>query len=279
MRRAGSATALGRRRFLAVGAGIGAALLAGCSAGDLDAGDPTTSGTADAEGSVGTFRLLISDQPVAIDEFDSLDVSFDRARVFRGAGDDEATATTTTTGTSTETAASTGTELAGDEDPEDGADQEGFTVLDLDGATVDLTQVVGDKAMGVFEGELPAGRYRKIELFAGDVGGVVDGEPVAVTIPSGKLQLVKPFEVAAGESLSYVFDINVVRKGQSAEYNLLPVISESGVAGEDVAAEEVTPGEAANGAGGDGADGAAAGGPPDDASGNQSDDGDPAESA
>lgn len=36
-----------------------------------------------------------------------------------------------------------------------------------------------------------------------------------------------------------MFDITVVGKGQTGEYNLLPVISESGVAGKDVQAREV----------------------------------------
>lgn len=55
----------------------------------------------------------------------------------------------------------------------------------------------------------------------------------------GKLQIVKPFEVGPGETLTFVFDITVVERGQTGEYNLLPVISESGVAGKDVQAREV----------------------------------------
>ena len=90
----------------------------------------------------------------------------------------------------------------------------------------------------MFDGELREGRYTKIELYAADVVGVVDDEEVEVKIPSGKLQIVKSFEVRAGETVSFVFDINVVKRGPNG-YNLLPVISESGVAGEDVEVEEV----------------------------------------
>lgn len=280
---ADSDRAIDRRRFLAAGAGLGATLVAGCSTGDLADGTAGDGPTAGSDELVGTFELLISDQPVAIDEFDSLDVSFDRARVFRADGDGDATSPTatptpTSTASATETTSPSGTTTGSptvaspvtDTESESGEDdQQGFAVLDLDGATVDLTQVVGDKAMGVFEGELAEGRYAKIELYAADVVGVVDGETVQVTIPSGKLQLIKPFEVVAGETLRFVFDINVVRKGQSGEYNLLPVISESGVAGTDVPVEDVTPGGDSNGAD----DGAAAeddaGGPPDDQAGNQ----------
>lgn len=274
-----------RRHFLAIGAGLGATMLAGCSTeaplSDGADGGTTTSDSSGATAATGTFRLLISDQPTAIDDFDSLDVSFDRARIFRGEGADgdgdanndgdasdtspaNATKTDTATLNATETATAaanetematanataTATETASE--PADDADdgQRGFFVIDLGGATVDLTQVVGDKAMGVFDGELPEGRYTKIELYAASVEGVVDGEPVDVMIPSGKLQIVKPFEVVAGETLSFVFDINVVEKGQTGEYNLLPVISGSGVAGKDVEVENVGNARGANAAGG-----------------------------
>ncbi|WP_229124596.1 DUF4382 domain-containing protein [Halapricum desulfuricans] len=281
-----------RRRFLLAGTAVGTTLLTGCSgdpgsggsgndtdspegdAGtDSDDSTPEETSTGDeSDADTGTFRLLISDRPVAIDEFDSLDVSFDRARVFRSGqregdgsdSDDNETATGTQT-VGNETGATTeprtaenetetqttetqsddsGTETATeDTGDDDGGGERGFFRLDLDGATVDLTQVVGDKAMGVFEDDLPAGRYSKIELYAVDVEGIVDGESVPVKIPSGKLQIVKPFEVTAGETVEFVFDINVVEKGKSGGYNLLPVISGSGVAGRDVDVEEVGPDE------------------------------------
>jgi hypothetical protein len=250
-----------RRRFLVAGASVGATLLAGCASDtdpgesdgaatstDATGGDPTASGGTTT--AYGNFRLLISDQPVAIDEFDSLVVTLDRARVFRTEGDDgtatptgNATATPTPDGNGTATSTATPTETPtpdgdGQAGGEDG-DQRGFSIVDLDGAAVDLTRVVGDKAITVFDGDLPTGRYTKIELYAAEVDGVVDGETVDVTIPSGKLQITKPFEVVAGESVDFVSDINVVKRGNAGGYNLLPVISESGVAGEDVEVTEI----------------------------------------
>ncbi|AUG48795.1 hypothetical protein BVU17_00585 [Haloarcula taiwanensis] len=258
---------------MATGAGVGVGLLAGCSGSsdsggsDGTSGDGTSAGGSTDEdamtddgGTVGTFRLLISDQPAAIGDFDSLDVSFSKARIFRAKDSEEtderadatkteATEAATAEATETETAESTEMDTADDDaedEAEDGEDMDeeadedegGFEVRDLDGATVDLTEVVGDKAIGVLDGELEAGRYSKIELYAESVDGVVDGESVDVKIPSEKLQLTKPFEVVAGESVEFVFDINVVKKGTGG-YNLLPVISESGVAGKDVEIEEV----------------------------------------
>jgi hypothetical protein len=130
----------------------------------------------------------------------------------------EATATTMST-------PATETEAGGDE-------ARGFVEFDL-------TQVVGDRAVSVLEGELEVGRYSGIELRVESAEGVVDGEPVDVMVPSDRLRIVRPFEIAADAELAFVFDINVVRKGRSGEYNPLPVIGKSGVAGEDVEVEEV----------------------------------------
>jgi hypothetical protein len=58
-------------------------------------------------------------------------------------------------------------------------------------------------------------------------------------VPSERLRIIKPVEISAVAELSYVFDINVIQKGPMSEYNLLPVIGESGVAGEDVEVDEV----------------------------------------
>ncbi|MFW5918605.1 MAG: DUF4382 domain-containing protein [Halanaeroarchaeum sp.] len=200
------AVGIGRRKFLAVGGALATTLVAGCS------GDST--GT-------GEFRLLISDQPTDIDDFESLDVTLSSARVFR-ADDDEELTTGVVNETSTET--------------EDG---EGFVEFDLDSVTVDLTQVKGDRAVSVLEDELEEGRYSGIELRVASAEGVVDGEDVEVTVPSDRLRIIKPFEIGADEELSFVFDINVVQKGPADGYNLLPVIGKSGVAGEDVEVEEV----------------------------------------
>jgi hypothetical protein len=294
-------TQLRRRGLLTLGAGLGVTMLAGCTS---QSGSPETDGTASdsptsdgtdgsAARSLGGFRLLISDQPVAIDEFDSLTVSFDRARIFRATGTEETStptgsatasgtptaspttsqtpsvtptasgtpevtateeaaesqATDSPTPSPTETEASTPspteTEAAENEDDDDVEedDTRGFSIVDLEGESVDLTDVIGEKAIGVFDGELQTGRYTKIELYAASVEGIVDGEEVDVKIPSEKLKIVKPFEVVAGETLSFVFDITVVKKGNGG-YNLLPVISESGVAGEDVDVTEVGGSEA-----------------------------------
>ncbi|QLD90722.1 DUF4382 domain-containing protein [Natronomonas salina] len=272
-----------RRKFIVVGGGVGAALLAGCTSDDPSGNDSPdgSDGTDTPAGDAASFRLLVSDAPADIGDFDRLDVTLDSARVFEGGDEGESTeteeGTDTEDGTETDAENGTATETSGEmtesveedeqqtgEDEtatengtatdgadggeggeEEGADDEddgedrGFYVLDLDDPTVDLTKVVGDKAVAVFDGELSEGSYQKLELNVADVEGIVDGEAVEVKVPSEKLQLTKSFEVRAGEELDFVFDINVVKRGNQASYNLKPVISQSGVRGKDVEVEEV----------------------------------------
>lgn len=241
-----------RRALLAAGGAAGAALVAGC-----------TGSTDNAGGDTGTFRLLVTDLPADIGDFDSLEVTLDRARVFRGSdekgeesdesetdgADDNDSETDDTDANESETDGADANESEGeteDSTSEDGADNDSdgesdereFFWLDLDGATVDLTQVVGDKAVSVFEGELEAGTYSKVELHAAGIEGIVDGERVDVKIPSGKLQIVHGFEIHPDEPVEFVFDIHVVKKGNGG-YNLRPVVSGSGVNGKDVDVEEV----------------------------------------
>ena len=257
--RAAGTDELSRRGFVALGAGASATLLAGCAG---DGGVPSTDGSdgsGDADGSrtlTGGFRLLISDAPADIGDFDRLDVTLDRARVFEaGDGDEEDEEPETddedeegsdegAEQNATETAEDDGNATETDDANEtaDGEDDEGdrgFTVVELDDATVDLTRVIEDDAIAVFDGEIPAGSYEKIELGVSAVEGVVDGEAVDVKLPSEKLQITNGFEVTPDEPVSFVFDINVVKRGKNNGYILKPVISGSGVAGRDVDVNEI----------------------------------------
>jgi len=295
-----------RREFVALGAGASATLLAGC-AGDgalpSSGGSDGSDGSDGADGSetlTGGFRLLISDAPADIADFDRLDVTLSEARIFEAgegdeedededgededgedededgendnaAGSDDEDDETNPTGneTESETDSPNGTvdEDADEEDDED-ADEEddgdedgereddrGFTVVALDGATVDLTQVIEEDATAVFDGDIPAGSYEKIELSVSDVEGIVGGEAVDVKLPSEKLQITNGFEVTPDEPVSFVFDINVVKRGPNNGYILKPVISGSGVAGRDVDVNEIDDEDDADGDDEDNADG------------------------
>ncbi|WP_436347570.1 DUF4382 domain-containing protein [Natronorubrum sp. FCH18a] len=234
-----------RRTFIAAGSGLGAMLFAGCtseSAPADESDDESTDGESDSDG--GNFRLLVSDMPADIGDFDRLDVTLDYARIFDGDdenGDGDEESDDQNGDDDNEADESSEEEVANEDEAGGNVERNrGFYTLDLEGATVDLTQVVGDKAIPVFEDELSPGTYEKIELHVEAIEGIVDGERANVKVPSEKLQITHPFEIGDDDAVDFVFDINVVKRGRGNDYNLTPVISESGVAGEDVEVEEVS---------------------------------------
>jgi hypothetical protein len=167
---------------------------------ELSQGNKTENTGSNDEGK-GGFRLLVSDAPADIADFEYLIVELSKTRIFMIGGD-------------------------------------GFEEKDLD-ASVDLTEVVGEASMEVLSTELEPGKYNKIELYVDSVDAKANGETANVMVPSGKLQIIKTFEIVEGQVTTFVFDINVVRKGQNNEYNLLPVISKSGVVGQDIDEDDV----------------------------------------
>jgi hypothetical protein len=250
-----------RREVVATGVGIGAALIAGCTG---EAEDPSSTDAGDAVASSGRFRLLVSDAPADIDDFEELVVTLDGARLFHA---DEETETNETTDEEIEANETTDEEMEANETDEEETEsnetdddaaadtQAGFTTVEIDDATVDLTQVIGADAVSVFDGDLAEGRYAKLELNVAAAEGIVDGESVAVKVPSERLQITKPFTVRPDETVDFVFDITVVKRGQTNGYVLQPVVSESGVAGRDVEMREV----GADGSGANASNGAGAG--------------------
>ena len=240
-----------RREVVATGVGIGAALIAGCT-GETE--DPSSTDAGDAVASSGRFRLLVSDAPADIDDFEELVVTLDGARLFHA---DEETETNETDDEEMEANETDDEEMETNETDDDAAadTQAGFTTVEIDDATVDLTQVIGADAVSVFDGDLAEGRYAKLELNVAAAEGIVDGESVAVKVPSERLQITKPFTVRPDETVDFVFDITVVKRGQTNGYILQPVVSESGVAGRDVEMREVE----ADGSGANASNGAEAG--------------------
>lgn len=150
----------------------------------------------------GEFELLVSDQPAAIGDFSSLDVTLSESRIFP-----------------------------------DNTTNETYETLAIDNRTVDLTTLLGTNASSLINTSLEAGTYEKIELHVADATGVVDGQQTDVMVPSEKLQITNTFTISANRTTTFVFDIHVVRRGQgpgAGGYILRPVISESGVVGDDV---------------------------------------------
>jgi len=145
------------------------------------------------EGKKGNLRGRMEGSKDGITGFDSLNVTFSKARIY------------TIGNNSTE---------------------ENYTEASLDNVTVDLTQL-GENATTIANLTLEPGNYSKVELFVSNVSGVVDGKNVTVKVPSGKLVIEGPFEIVANETTEFVFHIHVVKLGHKDVYNLLPVISKA----------------------------------------------------
>ncbi|MBA7477849.1 hypothetical protein ES707_13264 [subsurface metagenome] len=96
--------------------------------------------------------------------------------------------------------------------------------------TVNLTDLQGNRAQEIWRGDVPNGEYNKVFLEVSQVSGVLgdSGEEIEIKLPSGTLQISKPFKVESGEVTSFVYDLTVVEAGKSGQYILKPQIGQSG---------------------------------------------------
>lgn len=139
------------------------------------------------------FRLLLSDQENAIGDFDSLQVTITSIGMLR----------------------------AGEEG--------GWERIELEeGVALDLTRLQGLNAQEIWGGIIPEGQYTHLFIYIEDATGTLkNGEKVDVIVPSGNLQISKPFVVTADDSVvNFVYDVTVVAAGK--QYILLPQIDQSG---------------------------------------------------
>ena len=159
------------------------------------------------------FRLLISDDVNAIDDFDHLYANITSIGVHRVSG-------------------------LGDESGE-------WLELPPDVEVVDLTELKGENAQAIWSGSIPAGNYTKVFIYVSDVWGnlteAMGSETVDVKLPSNKLQISRPFVVTDDSVTSFVYDVAVVAAGNEqsgVKYILKPQIGSSG-AGQKF--EEIAP--------------------------------------
>jgi hypothetical protein len=141
----------------------------------------------------GNFAFLISDEPNAIGDFESLNVTISRV-VLRAAGSVKPLEFTPET------------------------------------KTVDLTQLQGEDYQEIWRGDVPAGQYSHVVIYVSEVIGELEstGISISVKLPSSRLQMSVSFEVTTDTVTSFTFDITVVKTGKSGKYNLKPQIGESG---------------------------------------------------
>ncbi|HWS74620.1 MAG TPA: DUF4382 domain-containing protein [Quisquiliibacterium sp.] len=193
------------RRILGVAALAGAAMLAGCGGG----GASDTSGTISGGGGTGTLRVSLTDAPAC--GYDAVNVTVERVRVHQSAS-------------------ATG-----------GTSEAGWSEIVLSPPRkVDLLQLTNGVLFELGQVALPAGNYQQIRLVLADNSSV----PLANSVvPSGKaetpldtpsgqqsgIKLQANVAVPAGETMDVVLDFDacrsVVKRGNSGQYNLKPVIS------------------------------------------------------
>ena len=150
----------------------------------------------------GGFRLLVSDEPNDIGDFYSVNVTVSQIGVLS-------------------------------------ADTDNWTTYDV-AQTFDLTNLKGDNATAVWDGHIASGNYTKVFIYVDNItailadnssGTVQPGDNATVKLPSGKLQISKPFSVnttAENSTVNFVFDITIIKAGNSGQYILKPQVAESG---------------------------------------------------
>lgn len=102
--------------------------------------------------------------------------------------------------------------------------------------TGDLLDLIGTNATVIWEGYIEAGYYTKAFIYVSNVTGTLTpelgGGQADIRIPSGKFQITMPeipFTVTEGGAIvDFVFDITVIKSGESGHYLITPQIAESG---------------------------------------------------
>lgn len=176
---------------------------AACGGTGIETGITTTTSDENAN-----FRFLISDDVNAINDFSSVEVTISKIGVQQGG--------------------------------ESGSWEE-FTP---DISTVDLKPLQDENAMEIWSGDLTPGTYSKVFIYVTEVNGTLvpelGGEQANVKLPSNKLHISKLFTISENEPTFFVYDITVVKAGQSGQYILQPQIAQSGA---DQEFNEVKPGK------------------------------------
>jgi hypothetical protein len=148
---------------------------------------------------IDNFRLLISDDVNAIEGFEHLYVTITSVGVHQSGE-------------------SGGWHIL---DPEPNPDGDNVT-------GIDLKPLVGQNALAIWSGTLPEGEYTKVFIYVESVKGILNGgAELEIKLPSGKLQISKPFTIG-DDVVNFVYDITVIKTGKSDKYILKPQIAQSG---------------------------------------------------
>ncbi|MDD4859903.1 MAG: DUF4382 domain-containing protein [Dehalococcoidales bacterium] len=141
------------------------------------------------------YRVLVSDEKNAIDDFKNLFVTVTKIGI------------------------------------QTAADSENWTQITPAITTFDLKLLIGENATPLWSGNVTRGKYEKVFIYISEVSGVLasatDNKSVTVRLPGGKLQISKPFTISENTTTNFVFDITVIKTG-SDKYILKPEVEMSG---------------------------------------------------
>lgn len=142
----------------------------------------------------GNFAFLISDEVNAIGDFKSLRISITKIGLQMGDGTKE------------------------------------WIEFEPEVETVDLALLPGEKAQEIWRGNIPEGQFTKVSIYVAHIEGILieTNDLTNVKLPSERLQISKPFEVKVDTLVSFVYDVTVVRAGQSGQYIIKPQLDQSG---------------------------------------------------
>jgi hypothetical protein len=165
----------------------------GCQGSSVE--DNLSSSVASTAPGYSNFRMLLSDEPNAIEDFLTVMVTITNIGLHQG-----------------------------------GESGEWIEPEDFEPWIGDLRLLIGTNASAIWAGQIPPGEYDKAFIYVEDISATpVSGTAPTIKIPSGKLQISKPFTVTAdGAIVDFVFDITIIEAGNSGQYIVKPQIGESG---------------------------------------------------
>jgi len=98
--------------------------------------------------------------------------------------------------------------------------------------SVDLARLPGAATQEIWRGDIPAGNYQQVFVYAANVTGTLKstGQRIDIKLPSQKLHMAIPFSVSDNTVTSFTYDMTVFRtgNGRNTKYILKPVVAESG---------------------------------------------------
>lgn len=230
--------------------------LAGCaggdgtgSGGDGTNGDGTDGDDTDGETAFGTLSTSVTDQPSAIDDFESLTVTLVGIWIKPAGGDgdsqemdddEEMNDSQTSMNESDDEMNESDEDMEGEEmdeeDQEDveddeGGDDTGRRYIEFEEPQeADLVQLQGSSTKLIDETEVEAGDYEFLQLDVSSTRGVLtDGSDANVRTPGeAPLKFNKSFEVRADQTTRFIADFAPNKRGQNG-YIIRPVATSTTV--------------------------------------------------